>query len=426
MDGVSAREMMASAYLSISVDPFDLSVLAGDFMPSAYLNRDPVRNQLYHWDTKELIPLAQTTWEDSYKAIACLNAILERSLSSPPDYQYIQVMAEVNQLKGWIYFNLLQLFSTPYSDRQHPLGIILRNSTAEADAPRSTKEVCLEEIHRLFTVAETLYNSLPERYSYTNTYLTPTLLYAMWAEVYLYRRDYRKVIQMAENAQRLTPTKSLRLADIPRQSWQTGEGALWIYPITAQSFYRGVNASERTLPRLLQFTFLMAPNRCPSPSSPRHEKYTMQLEGFKQPVIGKYARILTNPEQSVQAASVYRPPQILYTKAEALIMTNRADEAARIIDGYTGYPTGIGSNKSTAENLKLLQKDKLEEFVGEGKNYLDLKRWGLPCILYNSNGTEEKTIQPNDYRFTWPIPPSERYNTYAPEQNPGWTTYVIL
>ena len=98
---------------------------------------------------------------------------------------------------------------------------------------------------------------------------------------------------------------------------------------------------------------------------------------------------------------------------QALQMVNR------LLSAYGAEP--LDDSLEGDALIDAILREKHKEFVGEGVRYFDLKRIGKPLQRYKNLGSGvSAVIQPDDYRWLFPIPESEyKYNDLM-DQNPKW------
>jgi hypothetical protein len=91
----------------------------------------------------------------------------------------------------------------------------------------------------------------------------------------------------------------------------------------------------------------------------------------------------------------------------------------RLLSAYGAEP--LDDSLEGDALIDAILREKHKEFVGEGVRYFDLKRIGKPLQRYKNLGSGvSAVIQPDDYRWLFPIPESEyKYNDLM-DQNPEW------
>lgn len=138
----------------------------------------------------------------------------------------------------------------------------------------------------------------------------------------------------------------------------------------------------------------------------------------------------------------FRSAEMYLTLAEAEYMLKNEDEAMTALNDLVKSRAGGKLQTLQGEQLLAAIKDqRAVELIGEGFRLSDLKRWGegftrdVDYSVYDT-GLENSTpfgnfmstigakvvYEPNDYRYTWPIPASEMSINpqLAGQQNPGY------
>ena len=114
---------------------------------------------------------------------------------------------------------------------------------------------------------------------------------------------------------------------------------------------------------------------------------------------------------------------VCFAAAEAYARDGKHDKAVAMVNRLLGaYGAELMDGALEGDALiEAVLAQKHKEFVGEGTRYFDLKRLGKPLQRYKNLGSGvSSTIQPDDYRWLFPIPESEyKYNDLM-DQNPQW------
>jgi len=138
-------------------------------------------------------------------------------------------------------------------------------------------------------------------------------------------------------------------------------------------------------------------------------------------LLGKYRKQALQREQ-MQYYTVARSAQIVFLLAEAHIKEGNKDDALILLNQLMTVrnATTLSTTATDTETLlNLLLSEKQKEFIGEPFRFFDLKRNRRSLTKRTFSGSSIN-ISADDYRWTLPIPASEkRYNT-AILQNNGW------
>lgn len=165
-------------------------------------------------------------------------------------------------------------------------------------------------------------------------------------------------------------------------------------------------------------------------------KWASIQPAYTQPSAGVYviAGCFTNKFQGEQSAGnrqftndypVYRYADLLLLKAEAKIILGQDPttefnlvRARAFGTNYNAavhaYPNQAGDGDAKAALLK----ERLLEFIFEGKRWYDLRRLGDNYVYANTTLTASES-----YKLLWPIDRSSLTNNRGLKQNPGYPTF---
>lgn len=409
-DASTQRSALSTAYISLDESlPFKLSLLAGDFKATAFAPGDDLLSyKLYGYDEKIMTDFAEEVWTSCYESISHVNNVLYRSLDlKSKDRRILHGIAECLTLKAYNYFLLLRLFSTEYSDLRNPHGIILRNNIPDRSPGRSSKKEVVEEIIKLIEEAQQYYAE--SGITTANCTLNLPAALQLKAQVYLYTKEYKKALEACEEFEKIINLKNIKDSDYDRNFWmgKDNKRAVWIKKNSSPSFYQeifGQNISDFS-----RQCYLPDPKLKISETDRRWNSYMYEYNG--KVLVGKYNLIDKSGYKVPESHVLMRSGEMIYIKAECLIETGTPEKAAELMMSYHGTSLGLGNDKNKSENINLLKKSKLIEFMGEGLNFFDIKE------SKNDSKKEKRTL---------PIPPSEiKYNLNDIEQNGSWPKYNI-
>ncbi len=415
----TARELLASAYNSLPRYQMELSLLSDDFAPTSLVTRASNLQNIYNWTEKDMVDLSGYIWNDYYLAVAYINALLPRleNVRTEGDAEVAElarVRSEANALKAWCYFDLLRLYGPVYSEANLTKpGIIIKNRLELDFLPRSTVEASIAEIERLFIEAAKTDNDSPVYY------LGSVAVNALRAEFELYRGDYDKAVEyglplLSDIEERLATAEFENL-------WSDKDSRERIFaPYIFESFYIGLNDDRNTGD---YFKLNDAVSYSDGDLRKGWSEFQGPMEGTRS--FGKYNKMYFDNTE-VRYINSLRYSGVLFTVAEAYARSDGGETAAReLLNKYLtarGLEEVDGSLAGDELTARILE-EKQKEFVGEGVRYYDLKRLGKALKRYNADGENSKTIQANDYKWLFPIPPAEyKYNDNIKEadQNPDW------
>ncbi len=419
----AARELLADAYNNIPNIEFDLALLSDDFEPTYWAARNPSLNNQYTWQPQAFIDLSTSVWSQYYSVITTINAVNERlplikATSDADRRELADLVAEAATLKAYCYFQLLRLYSSDPTDPQgrDTEGIILKNTVAMQNLPRSTVGECIDEIRRLLDDAT--------RSGHQGTdpsWLTADATRLLSAELELYAGNYAEA---AETAEALLKEKGFGCfaPETYRYLWDGSQCDERIFmfssPDVAQSFYQSIVYDTNSGDYYAVASALAADfteNDCRTQWS--IYPVTTQALGY-QPYIGKYNR-LRKEKIEVKLINKMRLSAALFVAAQARCLSGDNEQAA--IENVNRYLSMRGAqplpdNLTGEKLLTAILHQKQMEFVGEGERYFDLKHYRR-SVLASRNG---RIPDADDYRWLWPLPKDEYLYNENMTQNPGW------
>lgn len=415
----SARAFLASCYISYPHYEYDLSVMGNDFCPTSLSGKDVNELNVYNWQNKDLSTLADGVWQNYYTCIANCDVLLERESNiatgtTDEAEKKKAIIAEAKTLKAMAYFDLLRLFATRYSDNADAPGVVIKSQFGYETQPRSTKRQCVSYINALLANA-----AAADVAQSTNGWLSSLAAEYVQAEVSIYAGDYTAALTHATavmnacNDSYLTPEAFQRL-------WRTDSYGGRIFAFSTKSaFYTTLqyDAAQGDL-------YALNPAMAFSTADGRRATsvYPMVMNGEERALFGKY-NLMNKQGISPVYINRMRFAGAYLMAAEAQARLGNDSEARTTINHYLSLMGAEPLTESvTGEALiNAIVDETCREFVGEGQNWFTLKRCGrsLPRLTRWGKGTAS-TIAPTDYRWTLPIPDSERRYNEQVSQNAGW------
>ena len=122
----------------------------------------------------------------------------------------------------------------------------------------------------------------------------------------------------------------------------------------------------------------------------------------------------------------FRLAEMYLIKAEALCRQGRASEAASVLAEFCAFRYAAAPQiPADPENLlQMILDERTREFYQEGDfRWLDMKRLGVRVERVVNN--ERHVLEPDDFRYTFPIPAREMEHNKNMQQNPGWENIII-
>ncbi|WP_329905004.1 RagB/SusD family nutrient uptake outer membrane protein [Porphyromonas pogonae] len=435
----TAYEALASAYAKFPKNHFELSLMSDDFVPLYLSRRDFTALNVYYWLDKNISLLSDDLWFSYYETIKDINAVmvrqeeLRKNLNSEEVLQLDYLMGEAKTLKAYCYLELLQFYATRFNDKKSDEGIILKNNVFMEVLPRATKQESSSEIISLLQSARSLFVSgakAPMFHKadpiFTNYNTTSVLL----AKLALYREDYAEALKYVEEYLNKSP---FTIDDIPLDvnKWGKASSGSGVFATALSGeFYQKMYSEKKEWD---QDCYMLDKSVTFESSDLRAKVYAHAFEssditssGSKESILllGKYNTVNHNKDE-VSYAYQIRKSETIFIKAECLARLGKNTEAIKVINDYLQlvHASSIDSSLSGEKLVNAILDQKHKEFVGENVRFFDLKRCKIKIEKYDINGHHlGKYIEPDNFRWTFPIPRDEYKVNNKIKQNPGWPT----
>lgn len=407
-DTETARELLASAYNSLPRYQMELSILSDDFYPTALSQKYAEMLNLYNWQEKAVDDLSENIWSEYYMTVAIVNALLPRlELLEPKNdadaLEIAHIRSEAYALKAMCYFDLVRLYGP----------IVLKDRLEFETLPRSSLEAVFKEINRLLDEAEKVQDNDSEVF-----YMSTNAVKALRVEFELYRGGYEVVIDVASEL--LEGAESRWTKSSFENLWSANESEDRIFaPYIFDSFY-----TDLCYDKASGDYFVLNDKVSYDDSDLRKGwcEYPSSVNSTPVRALGKYNRMYYE-NTTVRYINTMRYSGVCFAAAEAYARDEKPDMAVAMVNRLLrSYGAELlDSNLKGEALIEAILEEKHKEFVGEGVRYFDLKRLGKPLARYKNLGTGvSATIEPDDYRWLFPIPESEyKYNDLM-DQNPQW------
>lgn len=424
---LTAQELLASAYQEIPKSQFEFELLSDNFIPSYTAVNSPATYQLYSWQSSAISDFSNSEWSAYYTSISYINTAIERIEvlldDSNQSFELRKVLAEAYTLKAYAYFQLLQLFATPYT-HQRTDGIILKDKVEAEVKERSSKQDCVTRIIELLHQALELDESFPskENRKYSKIYTSSVFVQGLLAKVHLYTGKYDLAEKYAKLCNEIYYQKPVTAAEL-NILWSTTESNLSIFMLANNNpFYKDLlDVANQDINNYYVADKLEMDN------TDIRKKYSTTNKTISSGSIGetidvlellKYNKI-NRDNITPPYIVIMRNPEPLFLLCEALCLQNKVQESASILNEYL---TSVKAKPYEVENMTkdqliaIILLEKSKEFVGEGIRFYDLKKYEL---------NNRNKISAADYRWTFPIPSSEyKPNTTIVNQNDGWPAII--
>lgn len=418
----SAQRALASAYDSYNEYSYALDVVAlsDDMEPTSLLARNPSLRNTYYWNEKALLPLATSIWNAHYATIAKVNVLLERlrnissEENSNKDIKVIE--AQASYLKALCYFQLLKFFSPPYSSDNEEYGLLLKDSFTETkQQQRVTMTESVKTIQNLLLEIEldddqNIFWNVADAIKYLR------------AELELWKGNYQEALHYAYPLYEkyLTVLESENPANI----WTNNDSNLRIFALdmsNVRSYYYSDLEYDKVLGDYLQINQSIVYDA----DDIRNNFYAIPFtinernSALKIFLLGKYNRQNKNGEFAKYYIK-FRAEGLVFICAEAYLKNGQKEKAIGVLNHFLKICKNKEVLSENDENklLDVILREKQKEFIGEPERFFDLKRNNRMIKKVSSFSTI--VIEKNDYRWTFPIPLSERKHNEKIKQNKGW------
>ncbi len=410
-------------------------------------------------------------YESYYEVILGTNAVLDYLPGVHDTQENInKVKAQAHALRGFYYFNLVNIFGQPYNVNPEALGVPLKlQSGIEADPDflkrKSVAEVYAQILDDLHT-AEATYLELPESERWSDNYRTSLpMVQLMLSRTYLYMENWEK---SAEYAKHVMDNKQFTLVDlnnIPLNSTDE-EGK----PVRNYYVFPTYNCSETIWPYgnvkdMFDWTHKEAKSQNSVTGNKMHAYFQASEELLNTYVdydlrINRYiVQAPTNDSDNlmhmafgkVNIGTTYYLPQnavgvfgrclrlseayLNYAEAMAMRGEEFADEATTALNALREKrfdPEDFEEEEfdNQEELVQFIRDERRRELCFEGHRWFDLRRWGMPSFTHKWHHSKESTstyrLEEGDLLYTVPIPDEALQSNVELVQNelPGKRTPI--
>ena len=382
-------------------------------------------------------------YEKYYKVILGVNAVIDYLPTVTDTKDMINnVKAQAYALRGFYYFNLVNIFGQPYNYNPDALAVPLKLSSgieAEEDAlkRKSVAEVYEQILSDLHT-AEECYKKLPESEQWKPRYRTSLpMVQLMLSRTYLYMEKWENA---AEYAQMVMENKNFKLVNL--NDIDASYDEYMYYPSYASSETIWPYGSPEDM-------FIWTCKEVGTQNTNNNNKKMHSYFKASQSLLDTYDEVDLRRDRYIIKMSfdtinnVPSYTDMAYGKILVKSTKKPADESGifgrclRLSEAYLNYAEaqahiggeGIAKATSTLTALREMRYDPEESFevyitdqeelieftkaerrrelCFEGHRWFDLRRWGMPEIKHVWNEKDasfEYTLKEKDLMYTVPIP----------------------
>lgn len=406
-------------------------------------------------DMYEMMEMANSghinMYEKYYEVILGANAVIDYlPLVTDTENMKNNVKAQAYALRGFYYFNLVNIFGQPYNHNPEALAVPLKlHSGIEADETalkrKTVAEVYAQVLSDLHT-AEECYKLLPEEQQWQPKYRTSLpMVQLMLSRTYLYMENWGKA---AEYAKAVMDNKKFKLLDLNSVSSTAAEymyyptydspETIWPYGAPADMFSWTCN--EANTPNVnngnqKMHAYFQASQDLKETFNEfdlRRDRYIIKtpigtkIEGKDTTTIYMdmaYGKISVGTQYYLpkNAVNIFgrclrlSEAYLNYAEAQAnLDGFNNAIETLNTLREnrfdpedieYLGEDIDITSKE---ELIAFIKEERRRELCFEGHRWFDLRRWGMPEIRHIWHNSEkdstEYILKEKDLMYTIPIP----------------------
>lgn len=399
-------------------------------------------------------------YEKYYELILGTNAVLDYLPKVTDTEEMINIVkAQALALRGFYYFNLVNIFGQPYNYNPEALAVPLKLNSGIEESEDYLKRKTVEEVYaQILTdlhAAEDIYKQLPEEQQWKPKYRTSLpMVQLMLSRTYLYMENWEKAAKYAKYVMDDTKFSLVNLNDISTEgdeymyypTYDSPE-TIWPYGSPEDMFSWTCHSTNSQNPKNNNKK-MHAYFQASQSLKDLFDEYDLRLERYiiKAPVEDghmemAYGKILVGTEYYLPKNTVnvfgrclrQSEAYLNYAEAQANIGGEGIDNA---IDALVKLCTNRYEDESLpdfpSEQGKLLEfikDERRRELCFEGHRWFDLRRWGMPEIthVWHTSKTESHVyrLTEKDLMYTIPIPYEATQENGQLVQNelPGERTY---
>lgn len=401
-------------------------------------------------------------YERYYEVILGANAVLDYIPNvNDSDENINKVKAQAYALRGFYYFNLVNIYGQPYNVNPDAPGVPLKlNSGIEESEDylkrKSVSEVYGQILSDLHT-AESTYLALPESERWSDNYRTSLpMVQLMLSRTYLYMENWAKAAEYAKLVMDNKQFKLVDLNDVPLNGTDE-EGK----PVRNYYVFPTYKSSETIWPYgnvkdMFEWTHKEANSQNSNTGGKMHAyfqaseellgtyvDYDLRLNRYiVQAPVGGSSELMRMAFGKVYVGTSYYLPQnavgvfgrclrlseayLNYAEAKAMLGGEGLGEATDALNALREKrfdPEDFETEEfdSQEELVQFIRDERRRELCFEGHRWFDLRRWGMPAITHkwhdDSESTSSYRLEEGDLLYTLPIPDEAMNMNSSLEQN---------
>ena len=401
-------------------------------------------------------------YQSYYEVILGANAVIDY-LPNVTDTQdnINKVKAQAYALRGFYYFNLVNIFGAPYnSSDTTSLGVPLKLQSGIEPSDDYLKRKTVAEVYAQILsdlhTAEATYLELPESEQWSDNFRTSLpMVQLMLSRTYLYMENWEEAARYAKLVMDDKRFKLLDLNTVPLEEpnedgkyvrvylnmptykcsetiWPYGNVTdmfKWTYDyanttssISGQKMHGYFQASQSLLESYLEWDLRLMHYIVQAPDG----------QGGEMPMAFGKVNIGTTYYLPMTATGTFgrclRLSEAYLNYAEAMAMLGGSGDDEAIAALNTLLENRFDPEdfeevefESNAELVQFVREERRRELCYEGHRWFDLRRWGMPAITHTWHDSESQssnyTLQEGDLLYTIPIPDEALQSNNSLEQN---------
>ena len=387
-------------------------------------------------------------YESYYELILGANAVIDYIPGVIDTEDNINnVKAQAYALRGFYYFNLVNIFGQPYNYKPDALGVPLKlQSGIEAEEnylKRKTVAEVYEQILKDLHTAEETYHLLPEAMQWKKNYRTSLpMVQLMLSRTYLYMENWAKAAKYAKLVMDNPNFKLIDLNDVPTTGTDDSGNeirnyiifptykhseTIWPYGNVEDMFawtYHGTNSTNTINNKKMHAYFQASEGLINT-----FDDYDLRLNRYIVKAPKNDTELMRMAFGKIYVGTQYYLPKhdvgifgrclrlseayLNYAEAQAMLGGDGVAEAARVLtelrekrfDPEDDFEVTITDQE---EMIAFVKDERRKELCFEGHRWFDLRRWGMPEIVHVWHESESKStvyrLKEKDLMYTVPIP----------------------
>ena len=410
-------------------------------------------------------------YERYYEVILGANAVLDYIPNVSDSEENINnVKAQAYALRGFYYFNLVNIYGQPYNANPEAPGVPLKLNSGIEESQDYLKRKSVSEVYNQILsdlhTAESAYLSLPESERWSDNYRTSLpMVQLMLSRTYLYMENWEKAAHYAKLVMENPNFKLEDLNSIPLNgkndagetvrtymvypTYSSSE-TIWPYGNVLDMFewtYEGANSTNSTTGNKMHAYFQASEELLNT-----YVDYDLRLSRYivRAPK-GSSGELMPMAFGKVNVGTSYYLPQnavgiigrcmrlseayLNYAEAKAMIGGEGQAEATSALNTLRSKrfdPEDYEDEEfATQEELiNFVRDERRRELCFEGPRWFDLRRWGMPSFTHKWHHSKESTntyrLEEGDLLYTVPIPDEALQSNVELVQNelPGKRTPI--